>query len=172
MENKTLGSGFVKGLLLFLAEKISASASSIGFAPRTPGIVILRNSREDVLEKIADIFSEIEFCADDAVAISGMPVPEAKRCLNAVAAFLSGRHGIIGPLSFPLGEADACLLNGMKAKIVRINRGAVRLDELRSVFGKMAAAGVDDRDTEASGCECPDFAGEAEESAAGIGAAV
>lgn len=125
----------VKNLLLFLAGKISKSFSSVGFAPSEgKNIFFFDNSRIDVLTKLADVFSEITFLKDDMIAISEMSVLEAKHHLNAIAAFLSGRFGVVGPLSFILGESDACLLaDRREVKIVRINRGAVSLDELSRI---------------------------------------
>lgn len=124
----------VKELLLFLAGKIS-SFSFVGFAPSEgKNIFFFDNSRMDVLTKLADIFSEITFLKDDMIAISEISVSEAKYYLNAIAAFLSGRFGVIGPLSFIPGEADACLLaDRREIKIVKINRGAVSLDELSTL---------------------------------------
>lgn len=135
MTSKTYDNEYITRLLLFLADKISGNLSSIGFVLSEERIVFLDNSRVDVLTKIVDIFSKIRFLEDDIVVISGMPVLEAKRHLNSIAAFQSGRFGVVGPLSFILGESDIYLTYSKKeAKLVMINKGAVKLDELRNLF--------------------------------------
>lgn len=137
MENKNFDNEYMKNLLLFLAEKISGNMASVGFVPSRKEIVFLDNSRADVIDKITALSTRIRFCSDDAVAVTGMSVVEAKHHLNEVAAMLSGRHGVVGPLSFPLGETEASLLSGVEAKIFRINRGVVPLSELRRLFERL-----------------------------------
>jgi len=129
-----------KRLMLFLAEKISKSFSTIGFDESAEDIVLLRGSRMDVLLEIADIFDNIEFLEKGSVAICDMPVSKGKFYLNHIAAFLTGRYGAIGPLSFTLGEASACrLLDGKDVKIIKINEGAVDLSDLMNLFESVPA---------------------------------
>lgn len=130
----------IKRLMLCLAEKISKSYSTIGFDDGAEDIVLLRGSRMDVLTEIADIFDNIEFLEGNRIAICEMPVSKGKFYLNHIAAFLTGRHGAIGPLSFTLGEASATrLCDGREMKIIRVNEGAVDLVELRNLFESFPA---------------------------------
>jgi len=130
MENEIYDNAYVKKLLLFLAKEFSGSFSSIGFVPNEDSVVFQDNSRKDILLRIARIFSSVKFLNDNEVSMPRkMSVLEAKYDLNLVAAFLSGRHGTIGPLSFPLGCCDKG-----DVKTIKINKGVVDLEGLKNLF--------------------------------------
>lgn len=125
---------YLQHLMLFLAKELSGSFASIGFIPNKKGLILQKNSREDILLKIAEIFSNIEFLNEkEAVVLGKMSVTEAKRGLNLVAAFLSGSYSIAGPLSFVFRKH-----NEKDLKIIKINSGVVSLRELRLLFSTVS----------------------------------
>lgn len=132
-----------KILLLYLAEAISKTRFSISFAPSGDKNkkIFSDNSSPYVLKQMAKIFSKIVFLENDIVAVCDMPVSEAKYYLNVIAAFLSGRHGIIGPLDFISDEIDiGPALIWDNVKIIKINKGVVGLNELKIFFGKFSVS--------------------------------
>lgn len=129
--------------LLYLARAISNTRYPIGFTSsrHKNKKMFSNNSNPYVLKQMARVFSKIIFLENDMVAVCDMPVLEAKYYLNIIAAFLSGRHGIIGPLNFISEEIDIgpALIWG-NIQIIKINKGVVDLKELKIFFGKFSVS--------------------------------
>lgn len=127
-----------KKLIFDLAEKLSKTFSSVGVIEdpkNTADNIIAINGRREVIEGLEQIFSEITFKEDMIVSVRDISVSKAKYYLNLVAAYVSGRNSIAGPLSFisrlnTFSSASESKDEGIETD-VEIRRGAVDLAKVR-----------------------------------------